>query len=105
MKKINKNLLIAIISILVFVLFIITFFALGSMIQNGVIENIEFSQAVQGILAFLMFSPLLVSLFFFGCFLESKRLHPIDKILKFMSVGLFVFSIFQALLSLLGFYG
>lgn len=104
MKKLNKNLLIAIISILIFVLFIIAFSATSSMIQNGVIANIEFSQAVEGILVFVMFFPLLLSLFFLGKFFETKKLYPVAKILKFMSIGLFIFSIIQAILSLMGVY-
>ncbi len=104
MKKLHKNLLVAIISISVFILFIIGFFALSSMVQSGVIENIAFSQSVQGILVFIMFFPLLLSLFFFGKFFETKGHYPIAKILKFASITLFVFSIFQVLLSLFGFY-
>ena len=104
MKKLNKNLLVAIISILVFILFIIAFSATSSMIQNGVIANIEFSQALDGILAFIMFFPLLLSLFFFGKFFETKKLYPAAKILKFVSIGLFVFAIIQAILSLVGGY-
>ncbi len=104
MKKLDKKLFIAIISILVFVLFITGFFVLSSMIRSEVIENIVFSQSVQGILVFIMFFPLLLSLFFFGKFFETKGHYPIAKILKFVSIALFVFSIFQALLSLFGFY-
>ena len=104
MKKLNKNLLVAIISILVFILFIMGFSVTSSMVQSGVIENIDFPQSVQGILAFITFFPLLLSLFFFGKFFEAKGLYPVAKVLKFVSIALFAFSIFQALLSLLGFY-
>lgn len=104
MKKIDKNLLFAIIGILVFILFIIGFSVLSSMVQNELIENIEFSQSVQGILAFIMFFPCLLSLFFFGKFFETKGNYTISKILKFVSIALFIFSIFQTLLSLFGFY-
>ncbi len=104
MKKLDKKLLVAIISILVFILFIISFSVLSSMIQSELIENIEFSQSVQGILAFIMFFPCLLSLFFFGKFFETKGNYPISKILKFISIALFVFSILQALLSFFGFY-
>ncbi len=104
MKKLDKNLLVAIISILVFVLFIIGFSVLSSIIQSGVIENTAFSQSVQEILVFIMFFPLLLSFSFFGKFFETKGHYPIAKILKFVSIALFVFSIFQVLLSLFGFY-
>ncbi len=104
MKKLDKNLLVAIINTLVFVLFVIGFSVLNFMIQSGVIENIEFSQSVQRILVFIMFFPLLLSLFVLGKFFETKGRYPIAKILKFVSIALFVFSIFQALLSLFGFY-
>ena len=104
MKKLNKNLLVAIISVLVFVLFIICFSVLSSLIQSDLINNIEFSQSVQGILAFILFLPLLLSLFFLGKFFETRGHYPMARILKFVSIALFVFSIFQALLSLLGFY-
>lgn len=104
MKKLDKKLLVATISILVFILFIMGFFVLSSMIQSGVIENIAFSQSAQGMLVFIMFFPLLLSLFFFGKFFEKKGRYLIAKILKFVSIALFVFSIFQALLSLFGFY-
>ncbi len=105
MKKLDKNLFIAIISILVFILFIIVFSLLSSMVQSEVIEDVVFSQSVQGILAFIMFFPLLLSLFFFGNFFETKGRYPIAKILKFVSIALFAFSIFQVLLSFFGFYG
>ena len=104
MKKLDKKLFVAIISILVFILFIIGFSVLSSMIQSEVIENIAFPQSVQGILVFIMFFPLLLSLFFFGKFFETKRHYPIAKIFKFVSIALFVFSVFQVLLSLFGFY-
>lgn len=104
MKKLDKKLFVAIISILVFVLFIIGFSVLSSLIQSGLINNIEFSQSVQAILSFIMFLPLLLSLFFLGKFFETRGRYPIARILKFVSIGLFVFSIFQVLLSLFGFY-
>lgn len=103
MKKLDKNLFIAIISVLVFILFVIVFSIVSSMIQSEVIENIVFPQSVQGILAFIMFFPLLLSLFFFGKFFETKGHYSIAKNLKFVSIALFVFSIFQVLLSLFGF--
>ena len=104
MKKLDKKLFVAIISILVFILLIIGFSVLSSMIQSEAIENIVFPQSVQGTLVFIMFFPLLLSFFFFGEFFETKGHYPIAKILKFVSIALFVFSIFQVLLSLFGFY-
>ena len=104
MKKLDKKLFVAIINILVFILFIIGFSVLSSMIQSEVIENIAFPQSVQGILIFIMFFPLLLSLFFLGSFLKQKGINPIAKILKFVSTALFAFSIFQVLLLLFGFY-
>ena len=104
MKKLNENLLTALISFSVFILFLIIFNILSSMMQSGIIPNIVFSQAVQGIMAFITFFPLLLALFSFGKFLETKSFYPLANILKFMSIGLFVFSIIQAILSLIGIY-
>ena len=104
MKKLNKNLILAIILISVFFLFIVSFFALGFLMRNGIIPDIQFSQAMQGVLVCIFFLPLLVSLFFFGKFFEQKRIYPLGKIFKFVSIGLFVFSVIQMILSLIGFY-
>ncbi len=104
MKRLNKNLIIAIISILVFALFIIVFYVTCYMIESGSISNIELSQAVQAILVFVMFFPLLAALFFGGKFIEEKGHYKIARIAKFVSIALFIFSVFQVLLSLLGVY-
>ena len=61
MKK-NKWLFIIFLSI--FVLLSVCFFAASAMVQNGVIPNIALSSSTQGILASVMFLPLVVSLFF-----------------------------------------
>ncbi len=104
MKKLNINLKIALIALAVFILFIISFFIHGELIQNGIVSNVEFSQSIQGILAFIFFIPLITALFFGGKYFKSKG-YGYGTVLMIVSVALLVFGIIQALLSLIGVYG
>ena len=99
MKNLDKNKKITIISLAVFVVFFIGFFMLSNLISNFTPD-----QRVQGLLAFVMFSPLCIAMFFGGKYFKSKN-SKIGGILLFVSVALFIFGIIQALLSLLGAYG
>jgi len=106
MKKLDKNQKIAIISLAIFVVFLIVFSALSSLVQSGSIPDFAANQRVQGLLAFVMFSPICIAMFFVfgGKHFKSKN-SKIGSILLFVSAALFIFGIIQALLSLLGAYG
>ena len=104
MKKLDKNQKIAIIALAIFVVFLIGFSVLSSLVQSGAIPDFAASQRVQGLLAFVMFSPLCIAMFFGGKHFKSKN-SKTGSILLFVSVALFIFGIIQALLSLLSAYG
>ena len=104
MKKLDKNQKIGIIALTIFVVFLIVFSVLSSLVQSGSIPDFAANQRVQGLLAFVMFSPLCIAMFFGGKHFKSKN-SKIGSILLFDSVALFIFGIIQALLSLLGAYG
>lgn len=104
MKKLDKNQKISIIALCIFSIFLIGFFILSNLIQNDIVSDFTSSQRVQGILAFAMFLPLDISMFFAGKYFKSKN-SKFGNVLTFVSVALFVFGIVQALLSLLGAYG
>ncbi len=103
MKNLNKNQKIAIISGIVFVLFLIGFSALSSLIQNGTISDFTQNARIQGTLAFVMFLPLLTAIFFAGKHFKSKNKKAGGNLI-FVSKTLFIFGILQAVLSLLGVY-
>ena len=105
MKKLDKNQKIAIVSLAVFVVFMIAFFALSSLVQGGIVPDPVLSQRVQGIVLLVMFLPLFSAMFFGARYLRSRGFYRVAKNLTFVSVALFIFSIVQALLSLLGTYG
>ena len=98
MKKLDKNKKIGIISLAIFVVFFIGFFVLSNLIPDYTPN-----QRVQGLLAFVMFCPLCIAMFFLGKHFKSKN-SKIGSNLLFVSVALFIFGIIQALLSLLGAY-
>ena len=77
---------------------------LSSLVQSGSIPDFAANQCVQGLLAFVVFSPLCIAMFFGGKHFKSTK-SKIGSILLFVSVALFIFGIIQALLSLLGAYG
>ena len=104
MKKLDQNQKIAIIALAIFVVFLIGFSVLSSLVQSGASPDFAASQRVQGLLAFVMFSPLCIAMFFGGKHFKSQN-SKIGSILLFVSVALFIFGIIQALLSLLGAYG
>ena len=60
----KKSKLFFIIFLSVFALFLVCFFVASALIQNGVIPIVEFSSSMQGILASIVFFPLVASLFF-----------------------------------------
>ena len=104
MKKLDKNQKIGIIALAVFVVFLIAFSVLSSLVQSGSIPDFAANQRIQGILAFFTFLPLCIAMFFLGKHFKSKN-SKIGSNLLFVSVALFIFGIIQALLSLLGAYG
>ena len=104
MKKLDKNQKIGIIALAVFVVFLIAFSVLSSLVQSGSIPDFAANQRVQGLLAFVVFSPLCIAMFFGGKHFKSTK-SKIGSILLFVSVALFIFGIIQVLLSLLGTYG
>ena len=104
MKKLDQNQKIAIFALAIFVVFLIGFSVLSSLVQNGTIPDFSANQRVQGLFSFIMFCPLCIAMFFSGKHFKSKN-SKIGSILLFVSVALFIFGIIQALLSLLGAYG
>ena len=103
MKRFDKNQKIAIIALAIFLVFLIGFYVLSNLVQSGTIPDPTPNQRVQGVLAFVMFCPLLIAMFFAGRYFKSKN-SKIADILLFVSVALFIYGIIQALLSLLGAY-
>ncbi len=101
MKK-NKKLFIIFLS--VFVLFLVCFFTISAMVQNGVIPNIAFSSSIQGILTSVMFLPLVVSLFFLGQHFKSISgfWQNVYKILNFVSIALFCYIVVIIIFSFFG---
>ena len=104
MKKLDKNQKIGIIALAIFIVFLVVFFVLSSLVQSGFIPDFTPSQRVQGLLAFVMFSPFGIAMFFGGKYFKEKN-SKIGSNLIFVSVVLFIFGIIQTLLSLLGAYG
>ena len=104
MKNLDKNHKNGIIALAIFVLFLIGFYVLSSLVQSGAIPDFTVNQRVQGLLAFVMFLPLCAAIFWGGKYFKSKN-SKIGSTLIFVSVALFIFGIMQALLSLLGAYG
>ncbi len=99
MKNLDKNKKIGIISLAIFVVFFIGFFVLSNLIPDYTPN-----QRVQGLMAFVMFSPLCIAMFFGGKHFKDKN-SKIGGNLIFIAAVLFIFGIIQALLSLLGAYG
>ena len=104
MKNLNKNQKIAIFCGVIFVAFLIGFYALSSLVQNGTISDFTQNARIQGILAFVMFLPLLAAMLFVGKHFKSQN-SKVGGVLIFVSKALFIFGILQAVLSLLGVYG
>lgn len=100
----KKNKLFFMIFLSVFVLFLVCFFIASAMAQNGVISNVEFSPSIQGVLASVMFLPLIISLFFLGQHLKSKSgvWQNIYKILNFVSIALFCYMVIILIFSFVG---
>lgn len=100
--KNNKKLFVIFLSI--FVLFLICFFTVSAMVQNGAIQNVEFSSSAQSILASITFLPLIVSIFFLGQHLKSKSgiWQNIYKVVNFISIALFCYMIIIIIFSFLG---
>ncbi len=104
MKKLDKYQKISITALAIFVVFLIGFSILSSLVQSGSIPDFTVNQRIHGLLAFVMFLPLCTAIFFSGKHFKSKN-SKIGRVLIFVSVALFIFGIMQALLSLLGAYG
>ena len=103
-KDIAKK--IAIVSAIIFICFIILFCFLSFLANNGVINGDIENQVLQSVIAFIVFLPLLLSIFFWGQVFKYKSGYWQNayKIFNFVSIGLFVFSIVQIILSILGVY-
>ena len=104
MKKFDKHLKTALVCLAVFILFLMVFWVLSSLVQTEILPDFTANQRVQGVLVFIMFSPLCTALFFLGIHFRSKN-NVVFYILTFVSIALFVFGIVQAVLSALGAYG
>lgn len=104
MKRLDKNLKISMIALAVFVVFLIAFSVLSSLVQDGTVSDFTATQGAQGILVFAMFLPLCASMFFVGRYFKLKN-GKAGGIMIFVSVALLALGILQAFLSLVGFYG
>ena len=100
----KKCKLLFIIFLSVFALFLVCFFIVSAMIQNGVIPNVEFSSSIQGIISSVMFLPLIISIFFLAQHLKSKSgiWQNIYKVLSFVSIALFCYIVVIIIVSFLG---
>ncbi len=105
MKKLDTNQKICIISFIVFIIFLVGYFVWVDLVEYGILPDQPLSQSLQGILVFIMFLPIFVSLFFLGRYFKAKSNADVGKVLTFVSIALFVFGAIQMLLSLLGVYG
>ena len=104
MKRFDRNQKAGLIALTIFIVFLIGFFVLSNLVQNEIIPDFTPSQRVQGILAFFMFLPLLIAVFFAGRYFKSKG-SKVGVVLTFVAIILFAFGILQVILSLLGAYG
>lgn len=104
MKKLDKHLKTALISLAIFFLFLIAFFIFSSLVQTAILPDLTADQRVQGVLVFIMLSPMCTALFFLGMHFRSRN-NAIFYIFAFVSIALFAFGIVQAILSALGAYG
>ena len=84
MKSFDKNQKIGIIALAIFVIFLVGFFVLGNLIPD-----FTPNQRVQGLMAFVMFSPLCTAMFFGGKYFKDKN-RKIGSNLTFVSVVLFI---------------
>ena len=102
--SVKKSKLFFIIFLSVFALFLVCFFVASALIQNGVIPIVEFTSSMQGILASIVFFPLVASLFFLGQLLKSKSevWQNIYKVLNFVSIALFCYIVVIMIVSFLG---
>ena len=100
----KKGKLLFIIFLSVFALFLVCFFVASALMQNGVIPIVEFTSSMQGILASVMFLPLIISIFFLAQHLKSKSgiWQNIYKILNFVSIALFCYMAIIIIFSLIG---
>ncbi len=65
-----------VIALAIFVIFIIGFSVLSSLVQSGSIADFTANQRVQGLLAFVMFLPLCAAMFFSGRHFKSNFYNP-----------------------------
>lgn len=104
MKKTDRDQKLAMIALAIFVVFLIGFSVLSNLVQSQMMPGLTADQRASGLLAFLLFLPLCVALFFEGKHFK-KQGRRLGGVLTFVSVALFAFGILQALPSLLGAYG
>ena len=104
-KETSKK--IAVISGSVFLFFILLFCFFSFLASKGIIGGEIRSMAVQSVLLFIGYLPLFVFLFFLGRVFRYKPGYWQNayKLLNFISIGLFLFSLIQVLLAVLGVFG
>ena len=87
----------------IFVLFLASFFTLSSLVQNGIVQNIEFSEPVQTVLSAVTFLPLILALFFLGLHFKGKRgnLQSVSVVLRTISILLLVYTVLSIIISFL----
>ena len=100
----KKNKLLFWIFLSVFVSLLVCFLVVSAMVQNGVIANVAFNSSLQGVLVSVMFSPLIISIFFLAQCLKCKSgiWQNIYKILNFVSIALFCYMVIILILGFIG---
>ena len=77
MKKLDKNQKIGIIALAIFVVFLIVFSVLSSLVQSGSIPDFATNQRVQGLLDFVMFSPLCIAMLLVESISNPKKIYSV----------------------------
>ena len=100
----EKNKLLAVVFLGIFLLFIACFLIAGVLIQNGLLPPMQPSPSVQGILASVFCFPLIASGFFLGQHIKRKPgiAQTIYKVLTFVVIALFMYMCITLIVSVVG---
>ena len=104
MKKMDVNKARSVAFFLIFVLLFLLFRVYGVLAGAGKVPEFSLGR-LDAVLVFVFFLPLLAALYFCGKYQTSRGHRRIGLALSFVGGALFVFSLLQVLLALLGFYG
>ncbi len=104
MKMRDKNKTGALVSALIFLLFLVAFRICSALVGAGKLPDLPLGR-FEAVLTFFFFLPILTSLYFCGKYQTARGHRRIGRNLTFVGVALQIFSLLQILLALLGFYG